>query len=90
MDQSDETKVELERIEAAAARLHTLAVRIFTTEQRLRTTIEILMQMQTVSFGNVKKQMILKAARCIVQDRLDLLLKTIEKEQGIGGNETTQ
>jgi hypothetical protein len=28
--------------------------------------------------------MILKAARCIVQGRLDLLLKTIENEHGTG------
>ena len=90
MDQSDETKAELERIEVAIAELHTLAVRIFTAEQQLRTTVEMLTQLQTASFGNVEKQMILKAARCIVQGRLDLLLKTIENGKGTGGNEPNQ
>jgi len=82
MDEIEETKAELKKIEAAIAQLHTLAIRIFTTEQQLRTTVEILTQAQDASFGDVEKQMILQAARCIVQGRLDLLLQTIENEQG--------
>jgi hypothetical protein len=39
MNQIEETKAELKKIEAANAQLHTLAIRIFTAEQQLRTTV---------------------------------------------------